>query len=360
MNSNSSKAVRPRGGAHDRLRLLTPLVICLATLAAPSAARAQFLPPGGLVQNPTAPVPVSPVGNPTLTRPDAMSPLSFVWRQYGLFSMPGQPPLPSLFVICLKPASDTTPCAWPLTTTAGTYTATAGSTNTGIFYGANFTPLGYQHALPVISVPDGVVDVQAKWIVGACRAAATSACTFAQPQQIWISTKDLKAENTTRQITSAGITVTTFGSYAGASNSGAFRARVTMWEVLTDASWNCRKDANAADVINDPSVLAIFNDGRIEWLSQLPRPGGVIDTTNLVGMHRYGVMPPPPGTSVNVTPGLSPTTLPVPLIRDFFVAVAASQRPKGFASVAELDTNNTVREFNEKNNARAECYVLKP
>lgn len=302
----------------------------------------------------TTPTPqlVAPASNATINAavPSATS-TTFVWRESGLFSS-GTIRLPSYFIICLRLLTQSQTCSWA----EATFSGAAGSIPHSTYSIVLGSPVGYQYAF-VANVPDTYLDQQVNWIVGACGQPpppnTNATCVTSAPQAIWFSAQDLVGENTAARPLMNAIRFRANGRNAGTTTTPAFTASFSAYQVLLDAVNQCRRDANSPDVVNDATVRAIMANGEFKTLAQLPRTAAnLIDTTNIVGLHRTSLYS--ASMAINVNPGLSPNAIPTQLLE---WDVATPSRPMGFATILNMDANGNVREQNEGNNTNVECNV---
>jgi hypothetical protein len=322
-------------------------------LLGPPAVHAQIVLP-----KPAAPVLVAPASGATLPgQASGATHLQVQWNQWGVISSPQQP-LPTFFVVCLKPASQAS-CNFA----ASDFQPVGSVSSTRLFNGLTLSGYQYTLALPVAGAPisDALLDVDLTLSVGACRGAGASACSFSAPRPIFLSARDLKPGNVSDGSSNATHAVyehefENLGTTA-IPDTPLMMVKVIEWEALLNSSAQCRLDFNAADLVDNPNALLFMEDGSGRWIVDFPKKGKKRDVTGtVVGIHLWNggfnivsdVLP----FGMSLMPGRAGSVTKS-------IAVSAMQRPRGYINVTWVDDTSVVREFDETNNSRAECNVVR-
>lgn len=246
----------------SRWRFAAFVAICLA-ISAPSKAQIIIMLP-----KPAAPAPAQPSPGAWLRgTPNGATVITFKWNQNGVLSTPTYP-LPTNFVVCVKLQTDIAPCAWP-----GTWNLPAIG---GTPYYANFRIVGYQYSStpPAPGIPDNLLDVPLKWIVGACIGQSNTRCSFSTSQALRLSTKDLKAVDVQGGFTNRSqLQVTAQADNPGTTDSGTTMTSFVLWHVYNDGPGRCLLDVNSPRL--SPNDQYITRNGSTFPISSLPVSAGM-------------------------------------------------------------------------------------
>jgi len=326
--------------------------LALASLVS-SATFAQIVLP-----KPAAPVVVSPaVGATLLGSAMGATSLQLQWNQWGVISSPQQP-LPTFFVVCLKPASQAN-----CTFVASEFQPVGSVPSTRLYNGLTLAGYQYTLALPLAGAPisDALLDVDLTLSVGACRGGGASACSFSAPRALFLSARDLKPGNVSDGRSNATDAVyehefENLGTTA-IPDTPLMKVKVIEWEALLNSSSQCRLDYNAADLIDNPNAILFMSDGSGRWIVDFPKKGKKREVTGtVVGIHLWN-------GGFNIVSDVLPFGMTLMPGRTGSVTesipVSAMQRPRGYINVTWVDDTNVVREFDETNNSRAECNVVR-
>jgi len=330
-------------------------ILPLALFGASAASAQRFVPP-----RPVAPALVSPAGGATM-RGEAGSATAFQvkFNHWQILNAPQQP-MPTHFVVCLKPASQAANCGFAPADFVG-----VGSLPqpTRLFNGLVHSGYQYTLSLPAIgtTINDGLLDVDLTLSVGACSSAAAIACNFSPESALFLSARDLKPGNVSDGFSTMANAVfdhefDNLGSTA-IPDMPLVVIQVIEWQAQLNANEQCRTDLNHADFIDNPNAILFTDDGTGRWIVDLPKKSGKrVVTGTVVGIHLWnggaGVFADslPFGRTLN--PGGTGSVQKI-------VSVPNAQRPRGYINVTWTDQTGVVREFDETNNSRAECSVVR-
>lgn len=304
------------------------------------------------------PVPSAPAAGATVMgMAPGLTTLTLSWIEYGLFSSPRQP-LPTHFVVCVKLASQAANCTFG----PADFKPVGMLPNTPFYNGTQAVGYRYTYNMPAGSIADNLLNVNTTWAVGACRNAVAANCVFSAPRPLWISALDLNGQNISN-ISSATHAIfkaqTKNGGSTDIHSSLMIETSILAWDALRNPmTGTCRIDINSMDVRDDPDVIVITNDGVARWIRTLPIVNGVRTAPVLVvGMHRWDR-----GLTVRGYEDFLQYDLPPGGISENAVTLKfelpQAQRPKPFVVTMRADSNEVVKEFDEKNNRAASCEYV--
>ena len=233
------------------------------------------------------------------------------------------------------------------------------------------------------NLPDTVLDQNLEWTVGACSGQRTATCSFAAPQRLVLSARNLTNLNISDGLLGRGnLDIRVEYTNDSPVPSPAFQHQTSMWEILIDSSnmpvtdvngirsgtvepvnWKVadRKE-NCTELGLDRAV--IFDDGTVSSILSLPILGeGQRDDS------KVWAIPKPCGEMrwwwdntdpSGMTPGEHAIVAPCnPNQRPFgsdrcIISIPLSSLPTGFAGLLLVDVHGAVTEYNEDDNRQPE------
>jgi len=349
----SPLSVRPNQESVVNIQLALPLIRRLtalgvaAGLLVSSFAVHAAIPPTILV--PTAPAAEGPVPG-TYQGESGNTYLTFTWTQGQAFQgSSGAPPIARYFAICILPYSATPVCNW-----GGRWFSPAHMIpRVQTFNGIGMPIIGnlrYTYTPPTPFL-DTDFDRRLVYVIAACADQLTATCSFSNPREIYLSTREMRAEGFDWDRKSNGNTGSAtiwFNSENIGSATPAYNASILIRSVLLDGG---------ACLTNPASPLVRFNDSVLTNQGVFA-PGAVPASAIVIGIHR-----PLLASSVSVSDtfnGIQQPAGQLTSIGEKTVAWAwrAGEVSKGIAIIGKLDYTNLVREYNEDNNARGDCRVV--
>jgi hypothetical protein len=339
--------------------LRTSLFLSVAIVCgfAPTERASGALPQLTLILPPTAPVLRSPAAGATVEVNFSDARPTFVWRHGGLYFGYPRPATPTHFAICIYAAANPITCSWSLSAWQPAV-GSVPSVPTGIQSGQ----FDYTYQLPT-AVSSSLLDTPLRWSVGACVVASTGAtCTFSAPADLWLSTKNLRGDSSSEGISASSSRGRNLWFEGNVTNTGTtqiasvFGTQFDLFNTLMTSGETCVTDPN------DPSVMAtdqvITTHGHYVTVSTLALDG------------RGRRLPPSDGVAAVLRPGswhYGPWgsvygDLPAGATRTIFsfgvTAPSPLPVPSAYTVVMIPDVGNSVREFNENDNAKAQCHVI--
>lgn len=320
------------------------------TPTSPMAGRRSPIPMAPALMEPAAGAVVGAPGIPTV---------QLAWNQGGASLtryLPAQH-----FVVCLATSTPAPPCTWP-----GQFRLAVGSLPSEPYVHPTFGPQPvtrvYRHAIPA-SASATFLDRDVTWTVGACTSTTTASCAFSRPAGFYWSSRNLTPPQFTSRLSISqgdlgGWRLDVATTNDGQSESGPFRARIELLESLQDATGNCLRDANAESVQATDEVVR--RDGSRVTAGSLPRDSaGRRVAADVVGIVRRPGVALLSNPTVHSAPSAPPRTdVPSMVARDAIFTFswnASPASPKRFVAVSMLDTERSVREFDERDNGAARC-----
>ncbi len=301
---------------------------------------------------------ISPVANAVLLgqRPAATH-MTFVWDQPGGIYRPLiDPPPPRAFIICVRGASASTPCAWP-----GVWSSPAANIPSKAIRNSSGAITGYRYTFrPTAALPDTWLDKPVVWTIAACANVNGTACSTSTPQPLHVSSIDLVPQN----VSIGDSTATDLVVTGAAINLGTgspltnMRSDLFSFPALLNSAGECATDVNHADYVNTPGLAAVLGNGTLVTIGSLPRlMDGTYDKSNVRAIIRTGD-PVLVGDFTFTSPSnLTPGGRPVETQR-LSTSVLSANRPLGVVSILILDGSGTIIEYDEANNVKVECKVL--
>jgi hypothetical protein len=337
------------------MNLTIAKLTALGLLASSAPALAQFTIP----TIPSTPQNIAPSGGTVIRgmRPN-LSRTDFVWDQPGAIFRPLiDPPPAQAFAICLKPAVDLTPCAWP-----GDWNALAGAIPRTAIRNLTGTVIGYRYRFtPPTTVVDAKIDIPLVWRVAACASSTGANCASSGYTPFRISTLNLLAEN----ISIGGSGATTLIVDGQARNLGQVaapadvRGEIVSRKALLTANNQCETDANIPSIENNGSLRAVMGDGQIKVMATLPRTAqGTIDTSNIRGIFNVNDPLLATRTATQAASQFPANQLSPRPVVTATASVPASGLPLGVLTVFKIDGLNALPEYDKTDNVKVECDTL--
>ncbi|MEZ5512527.1 MAG: hypothetical protein R3F58_01490 [Steroidobacteraceae bacterium] len=208
------------------------------------------------------------------------------------------------------------------------------------------------------------IDRPMRISVAACRSLNDLACSYASITTYYSSLNAIAVgAGDAPQSTDNHWVIDVRARNSGTSPLPAFNGRVTYFEALGVGSpgRTCRIDIDAADVRNDPNVFMFAENGTALSMVDLPRDAsGTYVGPPPIGMWRNGTTADArdfrtsnnPSIAAVSSPGMQTTTVGVATVT---FPVAVNNLMSTYIVVSRLDSDNQMREFNEADNARAQC-----
>ncbi len=320
-----------------------------------TAASAQVI----TLPKPFPPAVVTPASGATLRgEASARTSLQVTWNHWQVLHTPQQP-MPTHFVVCLRPASQMANCSFA----PADFVPVGSFQPTRLFSGLVHAGYQYTLSLPLagMTISDALLDIDLNLSVGACRGPGASTCSFSASSAVFLSARDLRAVNVSSVHTSANAVYQHKFKNEGSTDIPGvpnipIKVAVNEWQALLNANNQCLLDVNHRDVRLDPNVIVFVVTGDGYWMPDYQRllaQGATLP--KVVGMHRWTGGGNVPGAVLSF--GLS-----LPHSRtgqvDFSFVLPQALRPRGYITYTYVDSTNVVREFDESNNRRAECDVV--
>jgi hypothetical protein len=268
------------------------------------------------------------------------------WQQGGLYATQPQPPAAEYFRVCVDTPDAAPTCDAPL------LHCTFAAADAAIHRTPVASPWGvvipsryaYWFELPSQS---SLLDRSLRWTVAACATQSASSCNYAAATPLLLSTRNLKAENLEETITSQYFEVTAILSNTGTSASGTFKLQVGVLEALLDAGGTCATSLGSDAV--EPGDIAVTRSGQFIRLQSTDIPG-------TVGVFRESTYQILLGETQTMTLSAGTTTSATPRATDYSLV----QLPVALIVTMMADDDSEVAEYDETDNARAECHVVYP
>jgi hypothetical protein len=252
-----------------------------------------FLWPQG---NPGSPYDLTPYG--TLVRghiPNSTVTLS--WAQPGVMRTLSGPNTgrASRFVICIYPSDPNTSCML----SSGTFVLRESHDASAIPHTDAVTISGwgslaawveqqlnprYRYTLDV-TLPPTALDVPLQWAVGACKTTNDATCTYASPQTIALTARDLHINRINFQASSTDSSVTFEDDIVneGETSNESFALDTRIWEVIrVPQPPSAQTDVNAAGV--DASDVVVTINGEEHPVSDYR--SGMRPAAEVLGIHK--------------------------------------------------------------------------
>lgn len=288
---------------------------------------------------------------------------TLVWRHGALYFGYPRPMSPTHFAVCIFGAAAPITCTYA----ASAWTPAVGSIPS-VPSGSQLSGIPgeyeYTFQLPT-AVPATLLDKPIRWSVGACVVPASGtppACTFALPVDLWLSTKNFVPDSVSASSSRArNLYFEATAKNTGTSEiAGPYLTEMTVYNTLMTAGELCLKDPN--DAVVKPTDQVMTSRGRFVTVSTLAidaQGRRVAPADGVAAIYRptawhgpyFGLLPPPgaatvPAGAQRTVAALAiqaPNTLPI---------------PSAYTVLMTLDIGNAVHEFDETDNAKAQCHVI--
>ena len=319
----------------------------MGALAMTLAAHAQVAP---LIPPPLAPVDLSPAAGDYQGRTGHATPVTMGWTQAFPTGMTLNP-LATHFVVCLDAYAG---ASAPACTVASADWTEAISAPSGLLArtGNRFT------LTPGRFIEDTELDTGMRLTVGACSQRVTRSCRFTGVD-LYYSSRNIVADGASENGLS---TNSTWIFDMRATNPGdgwvaGFDGTLQLFEVLSTGTdgRDCRRDVDLSDVAHDPTLIVIAKDGSMKPIQMVTRVGGRYSGPPVAGIFRVGNFSDSRSFTTG-NPSLGPNVVSSRgvAVVDFPITAGIVQQ-RTFVALELLDTGNAVREFNETDNAIAQC-----
>ncbi len=276
---------------------------------------------------------------------------AFTWRHGGLYPFFPRPAAPTHFAVCLYDPAVAPPCTQASATWLEPVGAIPSIPSPPITGGR---PGEYDYTFrPSADVPAALLDRSVRWSVGAC---TSTTCSFSPTRDLWLSTRNVFPERLLLRESSGNILrLADRVRNRGTTDTHLFYAQLDFWNVLMTNGRTCQRDVNDAQVaVTD---LVITNTGDLVAVSQLPRDMAtgrrIPPAAGVQAIHR-------PGTWKSPSFGDPRANVAAGQLREFAFpnVYTPLPAPRAYAARAIEDVARVVREWNESDNARAECHVI--
>ena len=330
----------------------------LALLAAPLVLAQFTWPPRPIISPPPSPGIVTPGQDTQVGTTGNRTPLAIQWSHASIRNL--FVPIwarANYFVVCLD--ADTGASTPRCTVASADWTESMASPSAAL-------QTTYQRAAfePGRFLSSSEIDRPMRISVGACRTLHELECSYSSVTTYYSSLNAIAVgTGDAPQSTNNNWVVDVRARNAGTSPLPAFNGRVTYFEALGVGSpgRTCRIDIDAPDVRNDPNVFMFAENGTALSMVDLPRDaGGTYVGSPPIGMWRNGTpadardfrTPNNPSVPAASSHGMQTNTVGVATVA---FPVAANNLLSTFIVVSRLDSDNQMREFDEADNARAQC-----
>jgi hypothetical protein len=323
-------------GTMKTLAVLSALGVVVAAL--PASAQSPITPP---VMKPKAATNLYPNG---VVHAAAVPRL--LWKQGGFFATQQQPPPARHFRVCIYDAAAEETCA---------------STQLEWMYAAGAPQL---HQTPVYSplrgqsvtgthrysfdVPAGLLaDRSYHWNVGACKSSDEGSCTYAPHAALLrLSTRNLTVTGIEEGTSTTYVTMLTEVANTGTTDAEPFRVASTIIQAVYDEELG-----RCATIIANSETRYLGVTAAGEFVNVLPSDDIPI-VGILLAVNQFELVDTAKGLSAGSSDLRTPLEVPL--------SAGNPRLPASFLFITSVDPDNSVLEYDESDNRRAECHTVYP
>jgi hypothetical protein len=337
--------MNPTSNRHETIAGLLG-AMCLA-----GAAHAQFSP---IVDPPWAPTDLSPTSGTYQGRLAGGTPLILGWSQY----LPGPggglllKPAATHFIVCVRAGASAPPCSLATADFRETIAAPSAALTQS---GARFT------FMPSRSLADSMLNDPLRFTVGSCSAMVERSCTYTSVDT-WYLTFNPSSDGIGQNLSS---TTSNWKFNANALNDAdspapRFTGRVELFEVLHMGmpGRTCLQKPDDPSVADDPSLVVIDKFGGHTPMPMVKRESGVYTGPPVAGIFRLGSFTTSKSYVTDNDPAVAARAQRSTAVKvvDFPIPINPLVQ-RTFVVIHSIDTPNAIHEFNENDNAIAQCKV---